>query len=143
MSRAPPVARDTRKDAYESTLRPLEVVQLPNTVLPARRAPRPFLNLEAITTHLTALADVQSCGRCDIALAQVITDTARLLAEVSRLYDELATTRLEAANLRAAIRATLSAAADGEPDPLAYLRWESADSQARLSGSNRGVRNAP
>jgi hypothetical protein len=100
--------------------------------------PRPFLNLEAITAHLTALADVQSCAQCDIALTQVITDIRHLLAEFARLYDELATSRLEAANLRAAIRATLSAAAEGESDPLAYLRWELPGPQRRRSDSDQG-----
>jgi hypothetical protein len=37
---------------------------------------------------------------------------------------ELGAARLISANRLAAIRAALSAAADGEPDPLAYLRDE-------------------
>ena len=49
---------------------------------------------------------------------------ARLSAQVSRLSDDLERARLDRANLRAAMRATLAAHADGEPDPLWYLRDE-------------------
>jgi hypothetical protein len=48
---------------------------------------------------------------------------------VARLTAELAATRLDRANLLAAIRATLAASADGEADPLAYLRDELSDPQ--------------
>jgi hypothetical protein len=47
-----------------------------------------------------------------------------LRAEITRLTAALATARLESANRLAAIRAALGAAADGEADPLAYLRDE-------------------
>jgi hypothetical protein len=47
-----------------------------------------------------------------------------LCAEVTRLNAELAAARLDRANLLAAIRAALAAHADGEPDPLFYLRDE-------------------
>jgi len=49
---------------------------------------------------------------------------ARLSAQVSRLSAELERARLDRANLRAAMRATLAAHADGESDPLWYLRDE-------------------
>src|SRR6266851_7405045 len=49
---------------------------------------------------------------------------ARLSAQASQLSDDLERARLERANLRAAMRATLAAHADGEPDPLWYLRDE-------------------
>ena len=49
---------------------------------------------------------------------------ARLSAQVSRLSDELDRARLDRANLRAAMRAALAARADGEPDPMWYLRDE-------------------
>ena len=49
---------------------------------------------------------------------------ARLSAQVARLSAELDRVRLDRANLRAAMRATLAAHADGEPDPLWYLRDE-------------------
>jgi hypothetical protein len=54
-------------------------------------------------------------------------DTAEiqiLRAETIRLAAELAAARLESANRLAAMRAALGAAADGEPDPLEYLRDE-------------------
>jgi hypothetical protein len=38
--------------------------------------------------------------------------------------------RLDAANLRAAIRAALGAADDGEPDPLSYLRDEFSEQES-------------
>jgi len=47
-----------------------------------------------------------------------------LSAEVTRLNAELASARLDMANVLAAIRATLAAHADGEADPLYYLRDE-------------------
>ncbi len=57
-------------------------------------------------------------------LATALSDTATLAAEVTRLTAELATTRLDRANLLAAIRATLAAHTAGETDPLYYLRDE-------------------
>jgi hypothetical protein len=56
----------------------------------------------------------------DAALAGNLT----LCAEAARLNAELAAERLDRANLLAAIRATLAAHADGEPDPLYYLQDE-------------------
>ena len=57
-----------------------------------------------------------------------------LLSEVIRLSRELAAVRLESANRLAAIRAALGAHADGEPDPLAYLRDEIGDYPAPGGG---------
>jgi hypothetical protein len=51
-----------------------------------------------------------------------LADCAALASDVARLADELRTARLERANLLAAMRATLAAEADGEADPLWYLR---------------------
>jgi hypothetical protein len=62
---------------------------------------------------------------------------ARLSAQVSRLSDELDCTRLERANLRAAMRATLSALADGEADPLWYLRDELDAAEGAADASRR------
>jgi hypothetical protein len=53
-----------------------------------------------------------------------LNDAVVLSAEITRLSAELQHTRLDRANLLAAIHATLAAHADGEPDPLAYLRDE-------------------
>ncbi len=57
-------------------------------------------------------------------LHDALTDTAMLSGLVTRLSAELERTRLERANLRAAMRATLAAHADGEPDPMWYLQDE-------------------
>ena len=56
----------------------------------------------------------------DTALA----DLPAVLADLGRLRTELEAVRLDRANLLAAIRATLAADAEGEPDPLGYLRDE-------------------
>ena len=57
-------------------------------------------------------------------LDTALADNLTLSAEVARLNAELAATRLDRANLLAAIRAAIAAHADGEPDPLYYLRDE-------------------
>lgn len=57
-------------------------------------------------------------------LEAALSDTPTLAAEVRRLSRELQTTRLDRANLLAAARAALAAYADGETDPLSYLRDE-------------------
>ena len=57
-------------------------------------------------------------------LETALADAPTLAAEVHRLSRELKTTRLDQANLLAAIQATLAAYADGEADPLSYLRDE-------------------
>ena len=64
----------------------------------------------------------------DTALA----DLPAVLADLGRSRAELEAVRLDRANLLAAIRVTLAADAEGEPDPLGYLRDElgSADAPA-------------
>ena len=64
----------------------------------------------------------------DAALA----DLPAVLAELGRTRAELDAVRLDRANLLAAIRATFAADAEGERDPLGYLRDEidSADAPA-------------
>ena len=57
-------------------------------------------------------------------LDTALADNLTLSAEVARLNAELAATRLDRANLLAAMRAAIAAHADGEPDPLSYLRDE-------------------
>jgi hypothetical protein len=69
----------------------------------------------AVTPHLT--------GICRI-LDQALADLPAVLADLGRARAELQAVRLDRANLLAAIRATLAADADGEPDPLGYLRNE-------------------
>ena len=56
----------------------------------------------------------------DTALA----DLPAVLADLGKARTELEAVRLDRANLLAAIRATLAADAEGEPDPLGYLRDE-------------------
>ena len=56
----------------------------------------------------------------DTALA----DLPAVLADLGRARAELEAVRLDRANLLAAIRAALAAGAEGEPDPLGYLRDE-------------------
>ena len=51
-------------------------------------------------------------------LDTALADNLILCTEVTRLSIELADTRMDRANLLAAIRATIAAHADGEPDPL-------------------------
>jgi len=53
-----------------------------------------------------------------------LADVPALGAVIGRLAAELADTRMDRANLLAAMRATLAAQADGEPDSLYYLRDE-------------------
>jgi hypothetical protein len=53
-----------------------------------------------------------------------LTDARDLATEVTRLSAELAAARLWHANALAAMRATIGAQRDGEPDPLYYIRDE-------------------
>jgi hypothetical protein len=69
----------------------------------------------AATPHLTGAWQL-----IDAALA----DVPAVLAELGRAGAELEAVRLDRANLLAAMRATLTAWADGEADPLWYLRDE-------------------
>jgi hypothetical protein len=64
-------------------------------------------------------------------LENALADTAVLSSEVSRLSAEATSARLDTANLLAAVRATLAAYADGEADPLWYIRDELNARQAR------------
>jgi hypothetical protein len=71
-------------------------------------------------------------------LQAALADTRDLAAEVAGLSADLAAARLGHANALAAMRATISAQRDGEPDPLYYLRDELSApenlSQAREGG---------
>jgi hypothetical protein len=70
----------------------------------------------------------------DTALA----DVPAALAELGRVGAELEAARLDRANLLATIRATLDAWADGEDDPLWYLRDE-LDAHQMSSQRHRGT----
>jgi len=62
-------------------------------------------------------------------LDTALADNLTLTAQLTRLTADLTATRLDRANLLAAMRATLAAHTDGEPDPLSYLRDELAARQ--------------
>ena len=70
-------------------------------------------------------------------LDTALADNLTLSAELARLTAELTATRLDRANLLAAIRATLAAHADGEGDPLYYLRDELNARQISAQGHGR------
>jgi hypothetical protein len=63
-----------------------------------------------------------------------LADVPALGAVIGRLAAQLAQTRMDRANLLAAMRATIAAHADGEADPLYYLRDELNARQARSDG---------
>ena len=66
------------------------------------------------------IPEVMSRNQADAAL----TDARDLAAEVTRLSAELTAARLWHANALAAMRATIGAQRDGEPDPLYYIHDE-------------------
>ena len=68
----------------------------------------------------------------DTALA----DLPAVLADLGRAWAELEAVRLDRANLLAAIRAAIAADAEGEHDPLGYLRDE-LDSPAASAATRR------
>jgi hypothetical protein len=67
-----------------------------------------------------------------------LDDCAALAADVLRLAAELTDARMDRANLLAAMRATIAAHADGEADPLYYLRDE-LDARQGRSDVHRGA----
>ena len=99
---------------------------MPNTY------PSPDIDLQQISTRNThARHIIAGCASALPTLAgmwreldDALTDTAALAAQLTRLSADLERTRLEAANLRAAMRAALAAQADDETDPLWYLQDE-------------------
>jgi hypothetical protein len=107
--------------------------------------PDPNLDLQQLSTRntharniiagfssvLPALADWWQ------ALTDALSDTVALATQVTRLSAELERTRLDRANLRAAMRATLAAYADGEPDPMWYLRDELDPAESVAAASRR------
>ncbi len=63
-------------------------------------------------------------------LDRALADVPALGSALTRLTADLADSRLDQANLVAVIRAALAADADGEADPLYYLRDELQERQA-------------
>jgi outer membrane murein-binding lipoprotein Lpp len=104
----------------------------------------PDFDLQQVSTRNThARHIVAGCASALPALAGMwqeldgaLRDTATLAAQLTRLSADLERTRLDAANLRAAMRATLAASADGESDPLWYLRDE-LNAPQRPAGASR------
>ena len=90
----------------------------------ARHTPCLNIDTSSISARLRELASTGRCEQCEVPLTAATADIAQLLTEVGRLYLALKRERFRSANLEAAIRAALGASADGEPDPLAYLRDE-------------------
>jgi hypothetical protein len=89
---------------------------------------------EVANRHDSATAVVDTLGRA--------LDTIPLLStEITRLRRRLATALNDLNNLLAAARATLSAHADGEADPLFYLRDE-LTAQGHL-GAEQSYRERP
>ena len=87
--------------------------------------PRLQIDLDEILgTIALELARVRICDQCQESVPSLINGLAHLVAEITRLAGELHQARLDRANLRAAMRAALAAHADGEPDPMWYLRDE-------------------
>ena len=107
--------------------------------------PNPDFDLQQISTRNTHARNIIA-GFSSVlpaltewwqALTDALSDTATLAAQVTRLSADLERTRLDRANLRAAMRATLAAHADGEPDPLWYLRDELNAPQTPAAASRR------
>ena len=107
--------------------------------------PEPIIDLQQIRTrNAHARHIVAGCASALPTLAgmwheldDALTDAATLAAQLTRLSADLERTRLEAANLRAAMRATLAAYAEGEQDPLWYLRDELNAPQTASAASRR------
>jgi hypothetical protein len=98
--------------------------------------PRLRIDLDAILgTIALELVRVRICPRCQQSVPSLINDLADLVAELARLADERDQARLNQANLRAAMRAALAAHAEGEADPLWYLRDELNAAQSAADAS--------
>ena len=68
---------------------------------------------------------------------RALADVPATLAELGRISTELEAVRLGRANLLAAIRACLAASAEGEADPLGYLRDELNESGTHATDTRR------
>jgi hypothetical protein len=107
--------------------------------------PNPGIDLPQINTRNThARHIVAGCASALPSLADMwqalddaLSDTVALAAQVTRLSADLDRVRRDRANLRAAMRAALAAQADGEQDPMWYLRDELNAAQVPAEGSRR------
>ncbi len=111
---------------------------MPNTI------PHASINLQEASTrndharHIVAGFASAMPALTDIwrDIADALNDTVALWTEITRISAELQDTRLDRANLLAAIRAALAAHADGEPDPMWYLR-DALDAPESLPAASR------
>jgi hypothetical protein len=109
---------------------------LNNKPYPARHIPEIAIDQDQVlATIALELARMYICARCRRAVTPLIDNITQLAEEITRLHDALIAERLTSANLLAAIRAALGAAADGEADPLAYLRDELPDESGDAHGA--------
>src|SRR5260370_20276804 len=129
-----PARRDNRRAGNpRSFVRPRHLAEqaIETEVVPMTNPhPHPRSDLDQITArNQTARHMITGFAAEKSALAEfgrhldtALTDNLTLSAEVTRLNAELSAARLDRANLLAAMRATLAAHGDDEPDPMCYLR---------------------
>jgi hypothetical protein len=79
------------------------------------------LDLDAVRLRHHFAVGGSTTAAMSTGLMASVADVPQLVSEVDRLGALVLEARLAYANLRAAARAALSAARDGEPDPFAYL----------------------
>jgi hypothetical protein len=109
------------------------------------RVPEPGINLHLIYARSeNARRVVAGLSAATPAVPEIwaqldtaLGDVPALGAIVARLSAALAATRLDRANLIAAMRATLAANAEGEQEPLFYLRDELAELGRMRNGPDR------
>jgi len=104
-----------------------------NPDAPRPHAPLLLVDLDAVTARYRAVLTAPA-GSFRTALVRATADIPALVSEVERLHVLLLQGRRRYADLAAAARATLAAHADGEPDPLAYLRDELSHPSTRWPG---------
>lgn len=111
-----------------------------NAHYPERNMPLLSVDMDGIRNGFRDLEYAHLCGNCELAASRAVSDIARLMVQINELYAALGAERLRSANLEAAIRAALGAQADGEADPLAYLRDEL---PGNAGGDAYGARSLP
>jgi hypothetical protein len=99
---------------------------MPNTVPPVNINLREVSERNENARHIVAGCASAMPTLADMwrYLEEALNDTMALSVEITRLSAEVENARLDRANLLAAMRAALAAHADGEADPLWYLRDE-------------------
>ncbi len=104
---------------------------MPDPSQPGNIALREIANRNDAARHIVAGFRTEMPTLAEIwrYVEDALDDALILIDEITRLTAELRNTRLDYANLLAAVRATLTAAREGEPDPLLYLRDELAASE--------------